>query len=314
MIGTRWTIRPRSGRIEKTPRPAAACLMAGTSRSSPGNVTRNCRTAWASARGTTVAEPTWPTTTRDRRIASANSSSLLGRSQVVAEVVVEIAEARRGDAGRHSVRLRENGVEADRHDAELGEPGNGVCDDRAWPQPLADLFNARFIDVDNDDRTATPSRVAAASGRDRRSATGSPRAAAGRQVHDPQRDERKQEQDVDRPCQTALRAQRARVAMPSLLDFALEGGPILQAIITCQAAHQRTAPPIVEDAADIFPRNACHCSKVALGDLLPNEDALLAEITAECLAKAQKSARHARFYRKKVRGDEGIVRVAQPLR
>src|SRR5262249_51898276 len=58
----------------------------------------------------------------------------------------------RGDAWRHSVRLRENDVEADRDGAEFGETGDAVRDDRARPGPLADLLEARFVDVDNDDR------------------------------------------------------------------------------------------------------------------------------------------------------------------
>jgi hypothetical protein len=37
----------------------------------------------------------------------------------------------------------------------------------------------------------------------------------------------------------------------------------------------------VENPADIFPRNACHCGKVALGDLLLNDYAPLADVTAE---------------------------------
>src|SRR6266851_8844333 len=65
-----------------------------------------------------------------------------------------------------------------------------------------------------------------------------------------------------------------------ILGFSFEEGLVLQAIITCKTAHQRTLHPIAEDAADIFPRSACHCGKVALGDLLLNDDASLADIAA----------------------------------
>jgi len=41
--------------------------------------------------------------------------------QLVTCLLVEIAEARRGDAGRHSVRLGENNIERDRRRAKLGE-------------------------------------------------------------------------------------------------------------------------------------------------------------------------------------------------
>ena len=79
----------------------------------------------------------------------------------------------------------------------------------------------------------------------------------------------------------------------SLLGFTVEGGFVLQAIIARETAHQRTVRPIVEDPAHIFPCNACRRGEIALGDLLPNKDAALADVTAERLGEAQQRARNA---------------------
>src|SRR5262249_48297425 len=88
--------------------------------------------------------------------------------------------------------------------------------------------------------------------------------------------------------------------MPDLIfGFTFEESLVLQAIVTCETAHQRAVRPIVEDPADIFPRNACHRSEVGLGDFLPNEDAALADVTAERLSKTQQRACNASFHGKK---------------
>src|SRR5271166_1183525 len=60
-----------------------------------------------------------------------------------------------------------------------------------------------------------------------------------------------------------------------ILGFSFEDGLVFQAIIARETAHQRTVRPMVEDAADIFPRGACHGRKLALGDLLLNNNASL---------------------------------------
>ena len=73
----------------------------------------------------------------------------------------------------------------------------------------------------------------------------------------------------------------------SLLGFTLEAVLILQAIIARETGHQRTIRPIVEDPADIFPRDACHRGEVALRNLLLNEDASLADVTAKRFGEAQ---------------------------
>ena len=54
--------------------------------------------------------------------------------------------------------------------------------------------------------------------------------------------------------------------------------------------------------------------EVALGDFLPNEDAPLADVTAEGLGEAQHRARNAPFHGEKVRGHQRLIGVAQPLR
>ena len=68
-IGTRRTMPSRSGLIENSPRPAAACSIGSTLRNSPGNFTRNgvgsgplkakpvCNAISASERGCGVAAP-----------------------------------------------------------------------------------------------------------------------------------------------------------------------------------------------------------------------------------------------------------------
>jgi hypothetical protein len=68
----------------------------------------------------------------------------------------------------------------------------------------------------------------------------------------------------------------------SPLGFTVEGG-LVEAIVARETAYQRAVRPIVEGPADILPRNACHRGEVALGDFLPNEDAALSDVMAECL-------------------------------
>jgi hypothetical protein len=52
--GTRRTMPSRSGSMEKSPRPAAACSIGGLLRSSPGKATRNGRGSWPR-----IANPVW---------------------------------------------------------------------------------------------------------------------------------------------------------------------------------------------------------------------------------------------------------------
>src|SRR5262245_15719225 len=90
------------------------------------------------------------------------------------------------------------------------------------------------------------------------------------------------------PCGARARAAPAPAPLTarSPLLFMLKSRPVLQAIITRQALHQRAVPPLIEDPADIFPRNPCHGGEIALRDLLPNKDAALPDVTAERVGKA----------------------------
>src|SRR5271166_2276801 len=99
-----------------------------------------------------------------------------------------------------------------------------------------------------------------------------------------------------------------------ILGFSFEDGLVLQAIIARETAHQRTVRPMVEDAADIFPRGACHGRKLALGDLLLNNNAALADVTTELIGKAQQRARNASLDGKKARGCHDVVGEAQTVR
>ena len=70
-----------------------------------------------------------------------------------------------------------------------------------------------------------------------------------------------------------------------ILGFTFENVLVLQAIVAGEAAYQRTVGPIVEGPADIFPRRSCHCSKVALGDLLLDDNAPLADVTTKLFSR-----------------------------
>jgi hypothetical protein len=101
-----------------------------------------------------------------------------------------IAEARRGDAGRHSVRLGENDVKPNGDHPKLGELRDQVRNDRARPRPLSNLLEARFIDVDDDDRPrhrlAWPQRLIEVEGPQ-------PNLLERLRIQDAQRHERKQQ-------------------------------------------------------------------------------------------------------------------------
>ncbi len=119
--------------------------------------------------------------------------------QLVTCFLVEIAEARRGDAGRHSVRLGEDDIKCDRHGAKLGEFCDKIGDNRARPRPLTDVLQARFVEVYDDNRP-------------RRSLTREqalievegpqPDFLERQRVEDAQWNKREQEQDADRSCET----------------------------------------------------------------------------------------------------------------
>ena len=78
---------------------------------------------------------------------------------------------------------------------------------------------------------------------------------------------------------------RSAMRREIILRFSFEDGLVLQTIIARKAAHQRTLQPVAENAADVFPCGACHGGQIALGDLLLNEDAPLADVTTELIGK-----------------------------
>jgi hypothetical protein len=71
---------------------------------------------------------------------------LLGR------LVVDVLERHRHVGRRHAVRLGEHDVEADRDRAHAGEPRDDLGHLRARPRPLAELLEARLVDIEDDDR------------------------------------------------------------------------------------------------------------------------------------------------------------------
>src|SRR5215471_17179332 len=59
----------------------------------------------------------------------------------------------------------------------------------------------------------------------------------------------------------------------SELGLVLQQRLVLQAIIAGQAADQLAPLPVIENTADVFTGNASHGGKIALSDLLANDDA-----------------------------------------
>ena len=156
--------RARCGCVRR-PRPAAACSSTGMLRSRPGNVNRNGfgsrperrdpgRRRLSDRRHVVGRMPDWPRTTRDCLIASASTSSLLGRLRSFAlRLLVEVAEAIGGDA-RATCRsgFGEHHVEGDGDRAEAGQPLDQVGDQRARPRPLPERAQAVLVDIDDDHR------------------------------------------------------------------------------------------------------------------------------------------------------------------
>ena len=97
IIGTRRTMPSRSGLIVNRPRPAAACSNTGTLRNRPGKSNmKRCGSSPSiaspvtgsvlSSAVTSSRRPDLPSTTRDFRMASAKTSSLLGSARSLARV------------------------------------------------------------------------------------------------------------------------------------------------------------------------------------------------------------------------------------
>jgi hypothetical protein len=65
---------------------------------------------------------------------------------------IDAAKASLRDRRRHAVGLRKDDVESDRDRTQLRDLGDEVCHRRARPRPLPDRFQARFIDIDDNNR------------------------------------------------------------------------------------------------------------------------------------------------------------------
>src|SRR5471032_2445708 len=98
------------------------------------------------------------------------------------------------------------------------------------------------------------------------------------------------------------------------LDFLFEPLGALDAIIARQTRDQFEPYPLVENAADIFPRDTGHGGNVALTDFLANDDSAAADIVAEGFGQIEQRARHAALEREKTPRGDYLVGVAQPRR
>ena len=97
--------------------------------------------------GRASGKPDSPSTTRELRMASANTWSLLGSARSLLRVSSSRLRERVGrDRRRQAVRLGEHDVEGDGGGAELGQTRDQIGDERARPRPLAELagFSRRY--------------------------------------------------------------------------------------------------------------------------------------------------------------------------
>ena len=165
IIGTRRTMPSRSGLIVNRPRPAAACsstwYVAQQAREFEHEALRLLAEHRQSRhrkrlveRGRALpAAPDSPSTTRE--LPDGVGEDLVvarQRPQLGAGVLIEIAERVGRIGGIEPVRLREHHVERDHDGAEPGQVGDEVGDPRPRPRPLAELFQALVVDVDDGDR------------------------------------------------------------------------------------------------------------------------------------------------------------------
>src|SRR4029077_4017091 len=100
---------------------------------------------------------------------------------------------------------------------------------------------------------------------------------------------------------------------PQLLQFSFvfQLGLVLEAIIAGQPAHQLAAFPIVEDAADVLAGEAGDAGKMALADLLADDDAARADVLAEILRQFEQGAGDAAAQRQKTSRRDHRVGFAQ---
>ena len=164
IIGTRRTMPSRSGLIVNRPRPAAACSSTLVLRSRPGNSNmKRCGSSPSiaspvtgsvlSSAASSSAAPDSPSTTRD--VPDRFGEDLVvarQRPQFGAGVLIEVAERIGRIGGIEPVRLRKHRVERDHDGAQPGQLGNEIGDPRPRPRPLAELFQALVVDIDDGHR------------------------------------------------------------------------------------------------------------------------------------------------------------------
>ena len=122
-------------------------------------------------------------------------------AQFGAGLVVEAAEAFRGDRGRHAVGLGKDDVEADHERALLLEPRDQVGHHGPRPRPLADFLEACFVDIDDGDRA---DRLLARAQHLKQVEGSQPQFLQRRRVEHAQRHQREQQHRAHRPRQTEL--------------------------------------------------------------------------------------------------------------
>ena len=213
--GTRRTMPSRSGSIENSPRPAAACSIGWNVaqqsgkrhqarpriRAENGKAGLRRRFAIDARRG--VAAAVWPTTTPPAFLIASAKSGIVARKsgEFFAGLRVEAAETFRGDGWRHAIGLGEDDVEADGNGAIRAQTGDEIGDHRARPRPLPDLLEAGLVDVDDDDR---PRGLFPRLQDLKQIECAQPQFFDRPRVGDAQRHEREQQQRAHRPCHTEL--------------------------------------------------------------------------------------------------------------
>ena len=83
-----------------------------------------------------------------------------------------------------------------------------------------------------------------------------------------------------------------------LLDFQLEFRFVLKAIVTRPAAHDFAAFPILKDTVYVFASYSSHGRKVALADLMLNDDAVRSELPPEMIRQFEQRESNATSQRK----------------
>src|ERR1700730_52349 len=98
------------------------------------------------------------------------------------------------------------------------------------------------------------------------------------------------------------------------LGFGFQLRLVLEAVVAGKPADQLAALPVVEDAAHILARDAGHGGKVALSDLLADDDAAGPDILAEILRQLEQCRGDAALERQETSGGDHQVGLAQSRR